>query len=179
MSLSQAPARCLGQRRLSSVRRAPKALRARPALVTRRGDRTHDLTTPRAAVEISVAYAVAQQDLFFAATVAGECLYQQSNLPSDFKGRPEFPKIVLPCALLVGSFVAIQTDNSVLSPGGLVLGCAASILSGKMFLERFDAIKDDGMDWPGPRIFPGTGILFSLFVFLANAEALPRIFDGR
>jgi hypothetical protein len=39
------------------------------------------------------------------------------------------------------SFVAIQTDNSVLSPGGLVLGCAASILSGKMFLERFDAIK--------------------------------------
>ena len=38
---------------------------------------------------------------------------------------------------------------------------------------------DDGMDWPGPRVFPGTGILFSLFVFLANVEALPRILDGR
>ena len=53
-------------------------------------------------------------------------------------------------------------------------GCAAS---GKYFLERYDAIDDDGMDWPGPRIFPGTGLLFSLFVLLADLEALPRIMN--
>lgn len=77
------------------------ALRPRSAQVARRTDRVNTVTT-RAAVEISVAYAVAQQDLFFAATVAGECLYQQSNLPADYQGRPEFSKILLPCGLLVG-----------------------------------------------------------------------------
>ena len=118
---------------------------------------------------------MAQQDLFFAAVVAGECAYQQGNLPADFKGRPEFKDIALPCGLLVGSFLAIQTDNGIVTPGGLVLGAAACGLAGKMFLDRFDAIDDDGMDWPGPRVFPGTGILFALFAFLANVEALPRI----
>ena len=107
--------------------------------------------------------------------VAGECAYQQGNLPADFKGRPEFKDIALPCGLLVGSFLAIQTDNGIVTPGGLVLGAAACGLAGKMFLDRFDAIDDDGMDWPGPRVFPGTGILFALFAFLANVEALPRI----
>jgi hypothetical protein len=142
----------------------PTAARARAASVS-----------VRAAVDPTVAYAVAQQDLFFAAVVAGECAYQQGNLPADFKGRPEFKDIALPCGLLVGSFLAIQTDNGIVTPGGLVLGAAACGLAGKMFLDRFDAIDDDGMDWPGPRVFPGTGILFALFAFLANVEALPRI----
>ena len=64
-------------------------------------------------------------------------------------------------------------------PAGLLLGAAGCGLAGKMFLERFDESPDDGMDWPGPRVFPGTGLLFSLFVFLANIEAIPRILDGR
>ncbi len=34
------------------------------------------------------------------------------------------------------------------------------------------------MDWPGPRVYPGTGILFALFALLANVEALPRILSG-
>ena len=199
-------------------------------------------TTTRAAVDVSVAYAVAQQDLFFAACVAGETLYQQGNMPSDFKGRPTFQSIALPCGLLVGAFLAIQTDNAVVSPGGLVLGAGACLLAGKGFLgafytlvpvrprsrgerrslrtfpvvslrpgslafnpdtprrlststdafqlhpdirsygrlpsDRFDAMEDDGMDWPGPRVYPGTGILFALFALLANVEALPRILSG-
>ena len=94
-------------------------------------------TTTRAAVDVSVAYAVAQQDLFFAACVAGETLYQQGNMPSDFKGRPTFQSIALPCGLLVGAFLAIQTDNAVVSPGGLVLGAGACLLAGKGFLGAF------------------------------------------
>ena len=164
---------------LRSFRRVSAALGPRGPRVVRRLHERRTTVTTRAAVEVSVAYAVAQQDLFFAATIAGECLYQQGNLPADYKGRPEFQGIALPCGLLVGSFLAIQTDNAIVSPAGLLLGAAACGLAGKMFLDRFDAIEDDGMDWPGPRVFPGTGILFSLFVFLANVEALPRILDGR
>ena len=26
------------------------------------------------------------------------------------------------------------------------------------------------MDWPGPRVYPGTGILFALFALLANVD---------
>ena len=151
--------------------RAREASAARPTAARGRASSV----SVRAAVDPTVAYAVAQQDLFFAALVAGECAYQQGNLPADFKGRPEFKDIALPCGLLVGSFLAIQTDNGIVTPGGLVLGAAACGLAGKMFLDRFDAIDDDGMDWPGPRVFPGTGILFALFAFLANVEALPRI----
>ena len=79
---------------------------------------------------------------------------------------------------LVGSGALIQTDQPFISPAGLLLGAAACAAAGKHFLDRYDAIDDDGMDWPGPRIFPGTGLLFSLFVLLADLEALPRIMDG-
>ena len=85
----------------------------------------------RAAVDPTIAYAVAQQDLFFAAVVAGECAYQQGNLPADFKGRPEFKDIALPCGILVASFLAIQTDNGVVTPGGLILGAAGCVLAGE------------------------------------------------
>jgi hypothetical protein len=151
--------------RLSSGRVAPGGSRSRVAPVT------------RAAVDATVAYAVAQQNLVFAALVAAECVYQQGNLPADYKGRPELPKIALPCGLFAGAFALIQTDQTVLSPGGLALGAVACFFSGKYFLDRYDAIVPDGMDWPGPRVFPGTGIIFSLFVFLANVEALPRILN--
>jgi hypothetical protein len=99
---------------------AARALRARSPTATWSSSRRRRAmnTTTRAAVDVSVAYAVAQQDLFFAACVAGETLYQQGNMPSDFKGRPTFQSIALPCGLLVGAFLAIQTDNAVVSPGG-------------------------------------------------------------
>jgi hypothetical protein len=106
-----------------------------------------------------------------------EAVYQQGNLPADFKGRPELPNIAVPCGLLVGSFALIQSDAAIVSPAGLILGAIGCAASGKYFLERYDAIDDDGMDWPGPRIFPGTGLLFSLFVLLADLEALPRIMN--
>ena len=55
--------------------------------------------------------------------------------------------------------------------------CLAALLTLAPGGARGDAIDDDGMDWPGPRIFPGTGLLFSLFVLLADLEALPRIMN--
>ena len=158
--------------------RASKTVALRAAPVARRSAGRASVVTTRAAVDASVAYAVAQQDLFFAAVVAGECLYQQGNLPADFKGRPSLTDLPVPCGMLVGSFALIQTDQPLLSPAGLLLGAAACAAAGKYFLDRYDAIDDDGMDWPGPRIFPGTGLLFSLFVLLADLEALPRIMDG-
>ena len=142
---------------------------------TVRRPHSRTLSTARTQIEQllrlgKTSYAVAQQNLVFAALVAAECVYQQGNLPADYEGRPELPKIALPCGLFAGAFALIQTDQTVLSPGGLALGAVACFFSGKYFLDRYDAIVPDGMDWPGPRVFPGTGIIFSLFVFLANAE---------
>ena len=129
--------------------RASKTVALRAAPVARRSAGRASVVTTRAAVDASVAYAVAQQDLFFAAVVAGECLYQQGNLPADFKGRPSLTDLPVPCGMLVGSFALIQTDQPLLSPAGLLLGAAACAAAGKYFLDRYDAIDDDGMDWPG------------------------------
>ena len=179
MSVTLASMNAAGLGRAATLRVSPAArLRAvsRPARlssgrVAPGGSRVAPVT--RAAVDATVAYAVAQQNLVFAALVAAECVYQQGNLPADYEGRPELPKIALPCGLFAGAFALIQTDQTVLSPGGLALGAVACFFSGKYFLDRYDAIVPDGMDWPGPRVFPGTGIIFSLFVFLANvAEAM-------
>ena len=186
MSVTLASMNATGLGRAATLRVSPAArLRAvsRPARLPsgRMGpggsSRSRIAPVTRAAVDATVAYAVAQQNLVFAALVAAECVYQQGNLPADYKGRPELPKIALPCGLFAGAFALIQTDQTVLSPGGLALGAVACFFSGKYFLDRYDAIVPDGMDWPGPRVFPGTGIIFSLFVFLANVEALPRILN--
>ena len=182
MSLTLASMNAAAVGRGSALRASPtKSLRVAPrsALSTGRLGVSRNRCAPvtRAAVDATVAYAVAQQNLVFAALVAAECVYQQGNLPEDYKGRPSLPKIALPCGLFAGAFALIQTDQTVLSPGGLILGAVACGISGKYFLDRYDAIVPDGMDWPGPRVYPGTGILFSLFVFLANVEALPRILN--
>ena len=187
MSVTLASMNATGLGRAATLRVSPAArLRAvsRPARLSSgprrpgRGPTTcESRAVTRAAVDATVAYAVAQQNLVFAALVAAECVYQQGNLPADYEGRPELPKIALPCGLFAGAFALIQTDQTVLSPGGLALGAVACFFSGKYFLDRYDAIVPDGMDWPGPRVFPGTGIIFSLFVFLANVEALPRILN--
>ena len=147
----------------------PSAVRGRAASVS-----------VRAAVD-DEAYAVAQQDLFFAAVVAGECAYQRKKPSRGLQGQAGVQGCRLPCGILVASFLAIQTDNGVVTPGGLIRSPTFAVVRAArlvMFLDRFDAIEDDGMDWPGPRVFPGTGILFALFALLANVEALPRIMGG-
>eukprot|EP00227_Mantoniella_beaufortii_P019630 CAMPEP_0197589268 /NCGR_PEP_ID=MMETSP1326-20131121/10273_1 /TAXON_ID=1155430 /ORGANISM="Genus nov. species nov., Strain RCC2288" /LENGTH=187 /DNA_ID=CAMNT_0043154185 /DNA_START=13 /DNA_END=576 /DNA_ORIENTATION=- len=171
-ALSAAPSKAAS---LRSSRRCTAALRsaARSPTATTLGRRGAVKTS--AMVDASIAYAVAQQDLFFAVLVGAECAYQLGSLPSDYPGRPSLPNIVLPCGLLVGSFALIQTDQDIITQGGLVLGAVACVIAAKVFLDRFDAIKDDGMDWPGPRIYPGSGMILSLFAMLANVEALPRI----
>jgi hypothetical protein len=34
----------------------------------------------------------------------------------------------------------------------LILGAVACLYAGKQFLDRFDTIEDDGLDWPGPKV---------------------------
>ena len=185
MSVSLTSMHGVGLGRASSRRASPTAhLRGGPRGVSSigrlggaRGRGRHAPVVTRAAVDATVAYAVAQQNLVFAALVACECLYQGSNLPDDYKGKPSLPQVALPCGLFAAAFALIQTDQTVLTPGGLCVGAVACFFSGKYFLDRYDAIVPDGMDWPGPRVYPGTGLIFSLFVFLANVEALPRILN--
>ena len=111
--------------------------------------------TPRAAVDASVAYAVAQQDLFFAALVAVEAVYQQGNLPADFKGRPELPNIAVPCGLLVGSFALIQSDAAIVSQ--LDSYWAPSVAPRRGSISLRGTTPSTTTAWTGrDRIFPGT-----------------------
>ena len=157
--------------------RASKTVALRAAPVARRSAGRASVVTTRAAVDASVAYAVAQQDLFFAAVVAGECLYQQGNLPADFKGRPSLTDLPVPCGMLVGSFALIQTDQPLLSRGAPPRRRGVR-RRGQVLPRSLRCHRRRRYGLARPRIFPGTGLLFSLFVLLADLEALPRIMDG-
>jgi hypothetical protein len=73
-----------------------------------------------------------------------------------------FP-LLLSLVYVPQSFLAIQTDNAIVTPGGLLLGAAACGLAGKMFLDRFDAIDVGGLgvsDWlHGPYWLSSIGVL--------------------
>ena len=76
---------------------------------------------------------------------------------------------------LCGAFALIQSDNELASPAGLALGAVATLALGYQYAKRFDETPRNPLEWPGPRLMPTLGVLFSLFAFLANVEALPRV----
>jgi len=69
----------------------------------------------------------------------------------------------------------IQSDNELTTPTGLALAATATLALGYQYARRFDETPRNPLEWPGPRLYPTLGVMFSLFAFLANAEALPRV----
>jgi len=128
-------------------------------------------------VDASVAYAVAQQNVGFAACVALDALASQESIKPGTPGRPNLAFVLPACASLVGSFALIQSDGDALTPVGLALGTATSLALLKQYVDRFDQTPRNALEWPGPRLMPTIGILFSIFALTANVEALPRILN--
>lgn len=123
----------------------------------------------------NVAYAVAQQDVAFALCVMGEALNTRENVAEGTPGRPNLAFVGPASGALCGAFALIQSDNELASPAGLALGAVATLALGYQYAKRFDETPRNPLEWPGPRLMPTLGVLFSLFAFLANVEALPRV----
>jgi hypothetical protein len=132
-------------------------------------------TVRTGAVDASIAYAVAQQDVALALCVAAEAANAMENAREGTPGRPSGGFVGGACGALVASFALIQTDNELTTPAGLALACLTTLALGKQYVDRFDATPRNALEWPGPRVFPALGVAFSLFAFLANVEALPRV----
>ena len=159
--------------RSTTVSRAPKRHRQ---LERQQLERRQRSTTVRTgAVDASIAYAVAQQDVALALCVAVEAANAMENASEGTPGRPSGGFVGGACGALVASFALIQTDNELTTPAGLALACLTTLALGKQYVDRFDATPRNALEWPGPRVFPALGVAFSLFAFLANVEALPRV----
>ena len=127
------------------------------------------------AVDVGVATAVAQQDLALAVCVISEAVVTRERVAEGTPGRPDLGFVGRGSGALVGAFALIQSDNELATPTGLVLAAAATLGLGYQYARRFDETPRNPLEWPGPRLYPTLGVMFSLFAFLANAEALPRV----
>jgi len=136
---------------------------------------TRGTTTRTRAVDVGVATAVAQQDLALAVCVISEAVVTRERVAEGTPGRPDLGFVGRGCGALVGAFALIQSDNELATPTGLVLAAAATLGLGYQYARRFDETPRNPLEWPGPRLYPTLGVMFSLFAFLANAEALPRV----
>ena len=128
--------------------------RASPAAASPRAGPRSVAPVTRAAVDATVAYAVAQRNLVFAALVAAECVYQQGNL-RGLRGPPGAAQDRASLRLVRRRVRADQTDQTVFARRTRA-GRGGVFFSGKYFLDRYDAIVPDDMDWPG-RGLPGDG----------------------
>ena len=128
-------------------------------------------------VDTQVAYAVAQQNVGFALCVALDALSSQESIPSGTPGRPNLAFVLPACGALVGSFALIQSDGDATTPAGLALGTLTCLALLKQYVDRFDQTPRNEREWPGPRLMPTIGILFSIFALLANVEAIPKILN--
>ena len=158
-------------RSMTTQQRAPMQNRK----LQQRQQHQRSTTVRTSAVDASIAYAVAQQDVALALCVAVEAANAMENAREGTPGRPSGGFVGGACGALVASFALIQTDNELTTPAGLALACLTTLALGKQYVERFDATPRNALEWPGPRLFPALGVAFSLFAFLANVEALPRV----
>jgi hypothetical protein len=138
-------------------------------------DATRGTTTMTRAVDVGVATAVAQQDVAFAVCVLGEAFATRERVAEGTPGRPNLGFVGPASGALVGAFALIQSDNELTTPTGLALAATATLALGYQYARRFDETPRNPLEWPGPRLYPTLGVMFSLFAFLANAEALPRV----
>ena len=73
----------------------------------------------------------------------------------DFVGRPNLPALAPALGGCVAAFVLINSDNQIATPVGLGIGALACSYTIKIEFDRFNETKDDPLDWPGPKVFPG------------------------
>ena len=57
---------------------------------------------------------------------------------------------------------------------GLAVGALACLYVIKIEFDRLNETKDDPLDWPGPKVFPGGLLVFGLLQFLTNAQGFVR-----
>jgi hypothetical protein len=126
------------------------------------------------AIDPQVALAVAQQNLSLALVLGAEGVLNSQRMPSDFIGRPDLPKLAPGIAGCAAAFALINSDNDVVTPIGLAIGALACLYVIKIEFDRLNETKDDPLDWPGPKVFPGGLLVFGLLQFLTNAQGFVR-----
>lgn len=140
-----------------------------------RGGRASSSSSMRTrAIDPQVALAVAQQNLSLALVLGAEGVLNSQRMPSDFIGRPDLPKLAPGIAGCATAFALINSDNDVVTPIGLAVGAVACLYVIKIEFDRFNETKDDPLDWPGPKVFPGGLMVFGLLQFLTNAQGFVR-----
>ena len=140
-----------------------------------RGGRASSSSSMRTkAIDPQVALAVAQQNLSLALVLGAEGVLNSQRMPSDFIGRPDLPKLAPGIAGCATAFALINSDNDVVTPIGLAVGALACLYVIKIEFDRLNETKDDPLDWPGPKVFPGGLLVFGLLQFLTNAQGFVR-----
>ena len=140
-----------------------------------RGGRASSSSSMRTkAIDPQVALAVAQQNLCLALVLGAEGVLNSQRMPSDFIGRPDLPKLAPGIAGCATAFALINSDNDVVTPIGLAVGAVACLYVIKIEFDRLNETKDDPLDWPGPKVFPGGLLVFGLLQFLTNAQGFVR-----
>ncbi len=139
-----------------------------------RGGRASSSSMRTKAIDPQVALAVAQQNLSLALVLGAEGVLNSQRMPSDFIGRPDLPKLAPGIAGCATAFALINSDNDVVTPIGLAVGAVACLYVIKIEFDRLNETKDDPLDWPGPKVFPGGLLVFGLLQFLTNAQGFVR-----
>ena len=141
-------------------------------VVTTRNERASTMRTR--AIDPQIALAVAQQNLSLALVLGAEGVLNSQRMPSEFIGRPDLPKLAPGIAGCAAAFALINSDNDVVTPIGLAIGALACLYVIKIEFDRLNETKDDPLDWPGPKVFPGGLLVFGLLQFLTNAQGFVR-----
>ena len=145
------------------------------SFIPTRGGRASSSSSMRTkAIDPQVALAVAQQNLSLALVLGAEGVLNSQRMPSDFIGRPDLPKLAPGIAGCATAFALINSDNDVVTPIGLAVGAVACLYVIKIEFDRLNETKDDPLDWPGPKVFPGGLLVFGLLQFLTNAQGFVR-----
>jgi hypothetical protein len=141
-------------------------------VVTTRNERASTMRTR--AIDPQIALAVAQQNLSLALVLGAEGVLNSQRMAPDFVGRPNLPALAPGLGGCAAAFALINSDNDVFTPVGLGVGALACLYVIKIEFDRFNETKDDPLDWPGPKVFPGGLMLFGLLQFITNAQGFMR-----
>jgi len=131
--------------------------------------------TTTAVIDPQVAIAVSQQQAGFAILVGAEGAFNYLETEAGTPGRPEVSNIALIGGASFLTSFAIHSGNDLLTPISLVAALGLNAFSMYSYFNRYSDTPPDPLQWPGPKVWPGTLLVASFFVFLAVTEGLTHL----
>mmetsp|Transcript_21412 Transcript_21412/g.36521 ORF Transcript_21412/g.36521 Transcript_21412/m.36521 type:complete len:170 (-) Transcript_21412:697-1206(-) len=150
----------------SSLRPQASGLRSAPARRIQPAHEGRSVAT-KAYVEASVGYAITQQAVAYAAVLGIDVFIERNS-----QVAPDIKIVGLGIIGTVAAVYLLNSGDESQADAAMIVGLVTTLVMTGYHAKRTVDANDEQVDWPGPKILPGTIAVISFFALNAFIQGI-------